>query len=265
MKKMGSFQIIKNILNKIKIHPLFYLIILLCLLTGHFRNIIYFTIIILVHELGHSIIGILLGFKLNNITIYPYGGNSNFTYLINTKIYKELLVVLAGPLAQIIFTYLIYLLKVDVSDYFYYYSKLILIFNLIPILPLDGGKLLNIILEYFLSYYNSLKVSLYISYIIYLVSFFLLLNNMSLTIILVYLLLGFNLYKENKKVKYYYNKFLLERITKKLKFTKIKKVNSIYKMKKDYYHYFYKDLVKEEIVLNKYYKSIKNVQLCQIN
>lgn len=150
---------------------------LLCLITGHFRNIIYFTIIILVHEIGHSIMGILLGFKLNNITIYPYGGNSNFTYLINTKLYKELLVVITGPLIQILFTYLIYILKIDVSNYFYSYSKLILIFNLLPILPLDGGKILNIIFEYFLSYYNSLKITLYISYTVYVVSLFIILNN----------------------------------------------------------------------------------------
>ena len=54
------------------------------LFTGHFRNLFYFTLIILIHELGHSLTGIFLNLNLKRIEIYPYGGCSKLEYDINT-------------------------------------------------------------------------------------------------------------------------------------------------------------------------------------
>ena len=61
-------------------------IILISLLTGHFRNLFYFTIIIIIHELGHSITGLLFHFNLKEIEIYPYGGCSKLEYDINISL-----------------------------------------------------------------------------------------------------------------------------------------------------------------------------------
>ena len=129
---MEILLIIKNILDKIYFHPLFYIVLSISLITGHFRNIIYFTSIIFIHELGHSITGIILGCKLNRIEIYPYGGCSKLEHDINIRLYKELLILIMGPITQIIFVYLINYFKIDVNKYFYSYSNYILIFNLLP-------------------------------------------------------------------------------------------------------------------------------------
>ena len=53
--------------------------------------------------MGHSFTGILLGFQLNRIEIYPYGGCSKLEYDINTSLKKEILVLLMGPIIQVVF------------------------------------------------------------------------------------------------------------------------------------------------------------------
>ena len=252
---MVNSLIIKNIWDKIYFHPLFYIIVIISLLTARFTNLLYFTIIILIHELGHSITGILLGLKLNKIIIYPYGGCSILEHDINIPLYKELLVLILGPITQTLFTIIIYLMNIDIKDYFFYYSKLILLFNLIPIYPLDGGKLIHILFSYLISFYKSIKYTIFISYFIYIslifIIFFLKINN--LIIYLVVLTLGLDLYKEIKKSNLIYNKFLIERYLNIYNFKKHKIINSIYKMKRDYYHHVFinNKLIPESIYLKK--------------
>ena len=252
---MESLLIIKSIWDKIYFHPLFYIIVLISLLTAHFSNLFYFTIIIFIHELGHSITGIILGLKLKRIEIYPYGGCSKLEYDINLPLYKELLVLIMGPLVQIIFTYLVYYLRIDIKDSFFFYSKLILLFNLIPIYPLDGGRIINILLSYIISFYKSLNITYKLGYFIYTTLIFIIvinrINNLFLYLILI--TLGIDLYKEINKGNIIFKKFLLERYLNKYKFKKNKNINSIYKMKRDYYHNFCikNRIISESIYLEK--------------
>ena len=253
---MEILLIIKSILDKIKFHPLFYIILIISLLTAHFRELIYFTIIIIIHELGHSITGLLLGYKVNKIEIYPYGGCSKLEHDINILLLKELLVLIMGPIIQIIFMLLVYYLRIDVKEYFYTFNKIILIFNLLPIYPLDGGRILNILFNYFFSYYNSLKISIYLSYFLYLVlSIFLLLITKNLTILLITLSLGISIINEIKRADYYFNKFLLERYLNNYYFKKYKKVKDINNMYRDHIHFFLinKRIIKEKEYLHKYF------------
>ena len=106
-------------------------------------------------------------------------------------------------------------------------------FNFLPIIPLDGGKLLNLILDKIFPYKLSHKITLVIS-IIFSILFLLLtktLLSLTLTIFLI-----FNIYEEIKQKDYRFNKFLIERYLKKYKFKKIKIINKIDKIKRDKYH-----------------------------
>jgi len=226
------------------------------LLTGHFRNLFYFTLIIFVHELGHSIMGLLLKFKLKRIEIYPYGGCSKLEYDINIPLINEFLVLIAGPIFQILFLGIVYYFKLDVPNYFYTYNYFILIFNLLPIYPLDGGRLFHILLCFLVSYYNSLKNILYFSYFIFTVLFFyFVFFQKNLLIFLVFILLGIQIIKEIKNIDYYFQKFLMERYMNSFSFSKLKKINKLVEMKRDYYHYFILnyEIIEEREMLNKYF------------
>lgn len=188
-----------------------------------------------------------MGFKVNRIEIYPYGGCSKLEYDVNIPLWKEFLVIVMGPLTQILFVLIVYSFKMEVESYFYTYHMFILLFNLLPIYPLDGGKLLNLVFAYFISYYRSLKQVIYFSFFLYVILILsILLWKRNLIMILILLLLGLKIRKEIRQADYYYQKFLMERYLNDYTFKKIKKVMNIDQMKRDYYHYF---LVNRKIIM----------------
>ena len=99
---------------KIKFDNSFYYFLLLIIITGMFKEFSFVFLLLLFHELGHAITGILFKWKLVSITIYPYGGVTIFNKLENSSIIKEIIILLAGPFMQII-TYL-------VLNYFFKYN-----------------------------------------------------------------------------------------------------------------------------------------------
>lgn len=144
-----------------------------------------------------------------------------------------------GPVAQLVFVCLIYYSRLEVEPYFYSYHLFILFFNLLPIYPLDGGRLLYLFFSYLISYFQSLKVTLYFSAFLYFCFFFyILLFQNNLIYLLMAILLGFKLYKEVQLADYYFHKFLIERYFNNYSFSKIKNIDDIRRMQRDYYHYF---------------------------
>lgn len=200
--------------------------------------------------------GILLKFKLKKIEIYPYGGCSKLEYNINTPIIKEFLVLIMGPVFQLLFLMIIIYFKIDVPNYLYTYNYYILIFNLLPIYPLDGGRLLHLFLCMIFSYYNSLQKTIYFSYFVFIVLFFLIVFfQKNLIISLIFILLSIQIFKETKKVDYYFEKFLMERYIQNMTFSKQKQIKTIRDMKKDYYHYIikYNEIISEKEILRNYF------------
>ena len=113
----------------------------------------------LIHELGHLLAGLLMGMKPEKIEIMPFGVAISFK--INVKEYnrkikkgnvleiKKIIVALAGPITNFIIILITYNLKIDLikSMLIIYTNFLIMIFNLLPIYPLDGGRILKGILH----------------------------------------------------------------------------------------------------------------------
>lgn len=113
----------------------------------------------IIHELGHLVAGILMGMKPEKIELMPFGLSVSFKININDynkKIKKgnnletkKILIALAGPLTNLIMILITYRLKIDIikSMLIIYTNFLIMIFNLLPIYPLDGGRILKGILH----------------------------------------------------------------------------------------------------------------------
>lgn len=223
-------------MKKIELSYSFIFIAFSFIITGHFINFIIFFSIIFIHELGHVFIAKLFNVKINKIIFYPYGGITKLDYLININIYKELLISIGGFIFQGIYYLLIYKLYTSgyIREYvyilFYKYHYSIFIFNILPIIPLDGFKILNTIINYIFNY----NLSNYISVVISFLSIILFLysnNNFNYSFILILSLLFKNIYEYLHNIKYLYNRLLLERYLYNIKY----KDKKIIKNKKHFY------------------------------
>lgn len=136
--------------------------------------IMFFAII---HELGHMLAGLLMGMKPEKLEIMPYGVSVSFKLMpkdYNRKIkrgnqleLKKVLVALAGPITNFMIITIVLQMNMNlVSTLMILYSNLILIlFNLLPIYPLDGGRLIKGILHIFLGKIKAEKYTNYISFV----------------------------------------------------------------------------------------------------
>lgn len=209
-----------------------------------------FSLIIIVHEIGHVLMGILFKWKIEKIIILPFGALTIFNEDLNRKLKEEFLIAIMGPMFQIIFTFFLYYLGVQNAVY---YSISILCFNLLPIVPLDGSKLLNVFLNKITSFKRSHAFIIMISF---LTMFMVIINtDFNLIFILILFFLFMRVFLEIKNHDSLFNRFLLERYLKSYRFKKIKKINSqdVRKMKRDYTHLFYAGFkyVSEREVLKK--------------
>ena len=217
--------------NIFKIHPLFYLTAFICVITANFKNFIIFSSIIIVHELGHIIGAIIFKWKIDRVILLPFGGITIFQENIDKSLKEEFIIAILGPLLQLVF----YFLYSD-NPTFNQYNLIILLFNLLPIYPLDGSKIVNILFNEFISFKRSHILTIITSFITLLVVILSIKYNLLLYLILLFIVL--EIIKEINKHNYYFNRFLLERYLYNNEYSKNKIIDNIKKMKKQTKHIF---------------------------
>ena len=160
----------KNDKNKVKnrikiaIHPVTIIFAILGVFaTKTWLFVIYFFSILL-HELCHAIVAQKLGYFCDKIVLYPsgallFGETDEFTFK------DEVLISLSGPFSNIILCAFCVILW-WICPQFYNYSVdfvvanlSIAFFNLLPIFPLDGGRVVLAILSNFLPRKKACKVA----------------------------------------------------------------------------------------------------------
>ena len=112
----------------------------------------------------------------------------------------------------------------------------ILFFNLLPIYPLDGGKLLCLFFQLFFSYKRAFYLTFICGYIFLL---FICLSNFysfSLNLIFIFMFLFIKLSQEVWQVPYFYEKFLLERYLNSYHFSKSRMIDNDNSFKRGYRH-----------------------------
>lgn len=158
----------------------------------------------LLHELGHIFFGIVLGLKPKKLEIIPFGFSITFEKYTQTKNkYKQkLLIELAGPLVNLLIVLLCFFVDVPERENIIYANILLMLFNLIPIYPLDGGRILYEIIYILRDSKTALEIVNITSNIgiivLTMLSSILILYYKNLAIICVILYLWFIVHKQNK-------------------------------------------------------------------
>ena len=250
----------KNIKNKFYVDPFVYLIILIALITGMFKSISIIMLIIIIHELGHIYFLRKYDYTVKRIEIYPFGGVTKIDKNINTPLHQEMYISIGGIIFQMIL-FLIFIILYETGtindNTFFIFKKfnyIFMIFNLLPIVPLDGNVLVNCLLERYLPFKKAYFINIVISIIFvllfltynYVFSF----NNYVIVSFLVY-----KIFMAIKEFKYIHNRFLLERYLYEFPYRKIanERGNSTDILKKETLHFFKADnrYIHEKQVLSK--------------
>lgn len=166
---------------------------------------IIFLISITFHEFGHLLMSKILGIKMEKPKFLLIGYGVNNFHLENKKYIHRILIFLGGPLFNFILAGIVYNFKIsnDLKLEIIYTNLILGIFNLLPIIPLDGGNILKSLLEQNLGLTKTINICFVVSEVILvLISFLysiaiLYLKNIWICIAILYLWVIFIIEKRN--------------------------------------------------------------------
>ena len=134
---------------KIEINLKIILALIFYFIFDNIKIYLIFMEFILIHEFAHLISGIALGGVPKKMTISIFGVSLEFYSYGKNKTIHRILFFVIGPIINLIIGFLCSRLmkNSEFKDIIVQTNYAIGIFNLIPILPLDGGKILKEILR----------------------------------------------------------------------------------------------------------------------
>ena len=126
--------------------------VIVCSVLGKYWDMFVFAYIsAALHELTHILCARALGVSVSNVTLYPFGISARLEsgYIRSSE--KEFLIALSGPAFSMAMFWTCTALsrfQTDINLKFIADTNLaICIINLIPALPLDGGRILFVLIE----------------------------------------------------------------------------------------------------------------------
>jgi Zn-dependent protease/CBS domain-containing protein len=108
---------------------------------------------VLLHELGHSVVALRYGIPVRSITLFLFGGVAQIGAEPPSAI-AEFFIAIAGPLVSLVLAVVFYAVQPHVAGiepllglakYLAYINMALVLFNLIPGYPLDGGRVFRAI------------------------------------------------------------------------------------------------------------------------
>ncbi len=177
----------------IKIHVTFFLIILWGafqfsdtndaqgLIYGAMMTVLLF-VIVLLHELGHSLAALRFNVKVYDITLLPIGGLARLEEIPKNP-FQEFVIAIAGPMVNVLLAALLFPLLWWVADgnvfsivhlynsgpgllnilrFLFWINVSLLLFNMIPAFPLDGGRALRSLLAIWLGNQKATRIAVWI-------------------------------------------------------------------------------------------------------
>lgn len=205
----------------------------------------------------------LCHYKFIKVEFYPFGGITKIDKPINSSVNKEILIASSGIFVQLVLALLLFVMKqhhinFDGIDFMGKMNWTILIFNCLPIIPLDGSVIFHSFLEKIFSFEKSFTfyevISCFCLILFTIINYTLHLDNYYICFVLAaeYILL-------KKEKKYLLHRFYLERLLKEYPYKRIQneKNRSIHCLKKETLHFYYEDgkYIHEQEKLQKYFKK----------
>lgn len=125
----------------------FIAMILFFSLAGMVMKVLLVFSAVLCHELAHAGAAMALGFTVREVELLPFGGVARIEGLGVASSKGEMIIAAAGPIASMVLAAIVYGSMLYMSmwnemfDFYYKTNLMLAIFNMIPGLPLDGGRI----------------------------------------------------------------------------------------------------------------------------
>lgn len=138
-------------LSKFYCSPLCLLLFSICHIFNMLDETVFLFFICFIHEMGHIIMAKIFHCEIEKVTLNIFGFSCEIKDIEYQKIGKQILIFLAGPMTIFITLLILFLLKKFeiINEYqFQKYNEnniALCLFNLLPLYPLDGGRILDII------------------------------------------------------------------------------------------------------------------------
>ncbi|MFO0984719.1 MAG: site-2 protease family protein [Planctomycetota bacterium] len=165
---------------QVKLHPIFLAVLALVFVSvgrSHgwsssalmlVRMLVLFTLVLL-HELGHSLMAKRLGIHVYDIILWPLGGMARVAP-IEKPIRHELPIALAGPAVNLLLFLALWpfadefpsrqaLAGGSLIDFALTANLLMAVFNLAPAFPMDGGRVVRALLTARFSYVSATRIA----------------------------------------------------------------------------------------------------------
>ncbi len=117
---------------------------------------------VLLHELGHALVAKSKGLPIADISLYPFGGMARMTMPPKTS-GDEIQVAAAGPMVSLVLALGFWAMAMATQTPFLIIlaqvNLLLGLFNLVPALPMDGGRILRAFLARRWGYYRATTAS----------------------------------------------------------------------------------------------------------
>ncbi|MBO1003400.1 stage IV sporulation protein FB [Pseudogracilibacillus auburnensis] len=204
----------------IHIHPILIIFIVISVITGTFIHLFILLSIVFIHEVGHFLAAKWYRWRINAIILWVFGGVMKTEESANRPIKEDMIVTAAGPFQHVMIYFcisgltLLPLIPDSIIETAFYYNTVILLFNLLPIYPLDGGKLLFYLLSFFIPYKKAHRFTILFSILVcsFLILFQLFILPFTLSSLLIIVFLLIENRTEWKNHYFLFMRFLLNRL-----------------------------------------------------
>lgn len=145
---------------RIKLNLFFILFLFSSFFAGWLEQALILFSSVLLHELGHVYTAKRMKIQVYEVELLPYGGVARMEDLSKFGGFAEALVAAAGPITSGIIALSGFFLS-GYSDFFSFcasYNLMICVYNLIPVHPLDGGRIARNMLIFFMGYRQATRI-----------------------------------------------------------------------------------------------------------
>lgn len=205
------------IMMRMTIHPLFLPILFSIVLYG---NVSYYALILsslIIHEVGHILAAFICKVKVERCVIMPYGGEIELKGGNSIAPKKQLIIALGGPIATLCCIAVIPFLDPLLAEPLLKIQMILLGVNIIPIWPLDGGRIIMALIHIFYPRIRMVELYLSISLILItlsvIITFILLPKTLFLLVLSIFLLIQIVNAWRYRKYRFAFEKHVIKRLT----------------------------------------------------